>query len=273
MSDASLIAPSAPPAIGKMTFSDIGEILSAGWRDFRRAPLHGLFFASFFVIGGILIFLQLDQLERSYSIIPLAFGFPLLAPFLAMGLYDVSRRLEQGRELPLAGVLKVVYRQKDRQCPSMAAVIIMVFLFWVFIAHMIFALFLGYMPMTNISTDWATTILTQNGITMLIVGSLVGAALAFVLFSLTVMALPLLLDREFDFITAMITSWQLVAANPGPMLAWALIIAALVVLALIPGFLGLFVVMPVLGHASWHLYRRAISFDDDANRKVRRGTM
>ena len=167
MSDASLLAPSQPPAIGRMQISDIGAILKAGIRDFVRAPLHGLFFASFFVVGGILIYLQLDQLERSYSIIPLAFGFPLLAPFFAMGLYDVSR------ELPLSGVLKVVYRQKDRQCPSMAAVIIVIFLFWVFIAHMIFALFLGYMPMTNISTDWATTMLSQNGITMLVFGTAV----------------------------------------------------------------------------------------------------
>jgi len=262
MSDASLLAPSQPPTIGRMQLSDIGAVLKAGIRDFTRAPLHGLFFASFFVVGGILIYLQLDRLERSYSIIPLAFGFPLLAPFFAMGLYDVSRRLEQGRDLPLAGVLKVVYRQKDRQCPSMAAVIIVVFLFWVFIAHMIFALFLGYMPMTNISTDWATTILTQNGISMLLFGTAVGAALAFVLFSITVMALPLLLDRELDFITAMIYSFQTVTSNLVPMLAWGIVISVLVFAAMLPFFLGLLVVLPVLGHATWHLYRRVMTFDD-----------
>ncbi|GGD31609.1 DUF2189 domain-containing protein [Sinisalibacter lacisalsi] len=261
MSDATATAPSSPPNIGRVQFSDIGAVLRSGWRDFTRAPLHGLFFASFFVIAGLLIFLQLDRIERSYSIIPLAFGFPLLAPFLAMGLYDVSRRLEQGRDLPLAGVLRVVYRQKDRQCPSMAAVIIVIFLFWVFIAHMIFALFLGFMPMTNISTDWAATILTSNGLSMLAFGGAVGAGLAFVLFSITVMGLPLLLDREIDFISAMIYSFQTVMANLVPMLAWALVIAALTLLAMLPYFLGLFVVLPVLGHATWHLYRRAMTFD------------
>ena len=262
MTDATVNAPSSPPIIGTMKFADISAALWAGWRDFTRAPLHGLFFASFFVIGGILIFLQLDRIERSYSIIPLAFGFPLLAPFLAMGLYDVSRRLEQGRDLPLAGVLRVVYRQKDRQCPSMAAVIIVIFMFWVFIAHMIFALFLGYMPMTNISTDWAATILTTNGISMLAFGGAIGAAMAFVLFAITVMGLPLLLDREIDFISAMIHSFQAVTTNLLPMLAWALVIAVLMVLAMLPFFLGLFVVLPVLGHATWHLYRRVMRFDD-----------
>lgn len=262
MTDASVAGPSAPPNIGRMALSDIPEVLKAGWSDFSRAPWHGVFFASFFVIGGLAIYLQLDRIERSYSIIPLAFGFPLLAPFLAMGLYDVSRRLEQGRDLPLAGVLRVIYRQKDRQCPSMAAVIIVIFLFWVFIAHMIFALFLGYMPMMNISTDWGATLFTTNGISMLLFGTAVGAGIAFVLFAITVMGLPLLLDREIDFISAMIHSFQTVSSNFLPMLAWAGVIAVLMVLAMLPAFLGLFVVLPMLGHATWHLYRRVLSFDE-----------
>lgn len=262
MTDTSVMAPSAPPKIGRMALSDIPTVLRAGWHDFSRAPVLGLFFASFFVVGGMAIWFQLDRIERSYSIIPLAFGFPLLAPFLAMGLYDVSRRLEQGRELPLGRVLRVVYRQKDRQCPSMAAVIIVIFLFWVFIAHMIFALFLGFMPMTNISTDWAATMFTSNGVSMLLFGGAVGAGIAFVLFSITVMGLPLLLDREIDFITAMIYSFQTVTSNLLPMIAWGLLISLLTFVAMIPAFLGLFVVLPVLGHATWHLYRRVLSFEE-----------
>ncbi|GKY87682.1 DUF2189 domain-containing protein [Sinisalibacter aestuarii] len=262
MTDATTPEASAPPQIGRVTFADLRAALRAGINDFVRAPLHGIFFASFFVIGGILIYFQLDQLERSYSIIPLAFGFPLLAPFLAMGLYDVSRRLERGDDLPFGQIVGVVYRQKDRQCPSMAAVIIVIFLFWVFIAHMIFALFLGFMPMTNISTDWGATLFTQNGISMLLFGTAVGAGLAFVLFAITVMGLPMLLDREFDFISAMIYSFQTVMANLVPMLAWGLLIAVLTFAAMLPFFLGLFVVMPVLGHATWHLYRRTMSYAD-----------
>ncbi|MCB1329116.1 MAG: DUF2189 domain-containing protein [Maritimibacter sp.] len=262
MTDVMLVEASPPPKIGSVSYADLGAALKAGWQDFRRAPAFGLFFASFFVLGGWMIYVQLETIERSFWIIPTAFGFPLLAPFLAVGLYCVSRRLETGHPLVWGEILGLVFREKDRQMPSMAVVIIMIFLFWIFIAHMIFALFLGFMPMTNISTEWQTTIFTIEGFKMLAVGSLVGAAIGLVLYALTVISLPLLLDREIDFITAMITSWQLVAANPGPMLTWALVIAVLVVLALIPGFLGLFVVMPVLGHASWHLYRRAIGFDD-----------
>ena len=132
----------------------------------------------------------------------------------------------------------------------------MVFLFWFFIGHMIFALFLGLSTMTNISSSYEV-FLTANGLIMLAVGTGVGALFALLLYMITVIALPLLLDREVDFVTAMITSFQFVLARPVPMLAWAAIIAATTFAALLPWFLGLFVALPVLGHASWHVYRLA----------------
>lgn len=266
MTNGGALEPSPTPEVAKVEPSVIAEVLAAGWRDFRRVPLIGLFFAAFYVVGGILLTLQLGNADKSYSIIPLAAGFPLLAPFLAVGLYEVSRRLEMrddpdlksGLDCRWREILLVVFRQKDRQIPSMAVVIIMIFLFWVFIAHMVFALFLGFMPMTNILSDPMHTILAFEGVKMLVVGSLVGLAFAYVLFSLTVVSLPLLLDKELDFITAMIVSWQFVAQNRGVMILWGLVIAVLLFAAMIPAFLGLFVVLPVLGHATWHLYRRAL---------------
>ena len=263
MTDATHIAPSKPPKIGRVGFSDLGGILGAGARDFARAPAFGLFFAFPYVLGGILIYLQLDVLDQSYWIIPIGLGFPLLAPFLAVGLYEVSRRLETGEALEWSEILGVVVRQKDRQFPSMAMVIILFFMFWVFVAHLVFALFMGLEPMTNILSNWQDTLITQNGLTMLAIGSLVGGALAFTLFSLTVVSLPLLLDRELDFITAMICSFQAVTSNLLPMLAWGLVISALSFAGMVPFFLGLFVVLPVLGHATWHLYRRCMSFEAD----------
>ncbi len=265
MTDISATEPSPTPEVGHVDMSVIGEVLRHGWRDFTRVPLIGLFFATFYVVGGNLLALQLQVADQSYSLIPIALGFPLLAPFLAVGLYEVSRRLERrggglrgGLDCRWSEILGVVFRQKDRQMPSMAVVIIMIFLFWVFIAHMIFALFLGLMPMQNILSEWQLTIFSFNGIKMLVVGTLVGAATAYVLFSLTVVSLPLLLDKELDFITAMIVSWQFVAHNRGVMLVWGLVIAVLLFVAMLPFFLGLFIVMPVLGHATWHLYRRAL---------------
>ncbi len=254
--------PSSPPNLGTIGLDDIWAALGAGLRDFRHAPGFGLFFAAFFVLGGIGIFFELAIQDRQYLAIPLALGFPLLAPFLAVGLYEVSRRIERGEKLEWGAIVGVVFRQKDRQIPSIAVVLIMFFMFWVFIAHLVFALFMGLQPMTNILTNWQDTLLTQNGLTMLAIGTGVGGVMAFVLFCLTAFSIPMLLDREIDFITAMIHSFQLVTGSFVPMMVWAFTIAALTILAMLPFFAGLFLVLPVLGHATWHLYRRAVSYAD-----------
>jgi uncharacterized membrane protein len=251
---------SAAPEIQIVTFGDLSTALGRGWRDFLRAPAFGLFFSLFYVLGGIIIYLQLMIWNQTWWIVPIAVGFPLLGPFAAVGLYEVSRRIESGAALDWAAILGVIVRQKDRQIPSMAVVVIMIFLFWMFIAHMIFALFFGTATMTNVMTSYRF-LLSANGLTMLAVGSAVGGVLAFVLYAVTVAGLPMLLDREMDFVSAMIFSFQCVTANLAPMLAWGVLVAALVFVGLLPFFLGLFVVLPVLGHATWHLYRLAIRFE------------
>ncbi|HGG06226.1 MAG TPA: DUF2189 domain-containing protein [Aliiroseovarius sp.] len=253
---------SSPPILREIGFPDIGAALKAGLKDFRRAPVFGLFFAAFFVIGGILIWLELSVQGREYWVIPLALGFPLLAPFLAVGLYEVSRRLESGEPLEWSAILGVVFAQRNRQFPSMAMMMIMFFMFWVFIAHLVFAIFMGLQPMTNVLSNWQDTLLTRNGLTMLAIGTLVGSVLAFMLFSLTAISLPMLLDREIDCITAMINSFKLVEQNLVPMLGWGILISVLVLVAMVPLFLGLFLVLPVVAHATWHLYRRAVEYDD-----------
>lgn len=249
---------SAPPEINSITFADLSASLRLGWQDFRRAPQYGLFFASVFVAGGWLIWWALTTNGQIWWTLVASAGFPILAPFLACGLYEVSRRLEAGERLDWPGVLGVVLRQKDRQIPSMAVVIVVFFLFWNFLGHMIFALFMGLQSMTDVSSSFAIY-LTPNGLAMLAVGTLVGAAFATVLFSITVVSLPLLLDREVDFVTAMITSFSTVRENPVVMLSWGAIIAVMLFASMLPGFLGLLVSLPVLGHATWHLYRRALS--------------
>ncbi len=262
MTDTSFAEASAPPVLNRIGFGDVMAALRGGLRDFRRAPLYGLGFSALFVLGGILIWAELAIEGREIWVIPMALGFPILAPFLAVGMYEVSRRLEAGEALNGREILGVVFGQRHRQCPSMAMVLIMFFMFWVFMAHLVFALFMGLEPMTNVITNWQDTLLTRNGLTMLAVGSVVGGAMAFVLFALTAISIPMLLDREMDFITAMINSFQFVTTNFVPMAAWALLIAVLLIAAMLPMFLGLFVVLPVLGHATWHLYRRAVSFED-----------
>ena len=247
----------APPEINHVGFADLRAAFVLGARDFARAPGFGLFFASVYVAGGIILWLALTNAGQLWWTIPITLGFPLLGPFIAVGFYEVSRRLEAGEALDWPGVLGVIFRQKDRQIPSIAAVIVVFFLFWNFLAHMIFALFLGLQVMTNISSSFAV-FLTGNGVLMIAVGTAVGAVFSAVLFSLTVVALPMLLDREVDFVTAMLTSLDCVRANPVVMLGWGALIAVLLFAGMLPLFLGLFVVLPVLGHASWHLYRRCL---------------
>lgn len=246
------------PEVLDVDLGDLAAALRAGWSDFRRAPLFGLFFAAVYVAGGWLIVYALTATGQIWWTLPAAAGFPILGPFIACGLYEVSRRLETGEPLTWSAVLGVIALQKDRQIPSIAAVVVVFFLFWNFLAHMIFALFLGLQAMTNISSSF-DVFLTMNGLTMLLIGTIVGAVFSGVLFSLTVVSLPLLLDKEIDFVTAMITSVAVVLNNPKTMLVWGVLIASLLFISIALGFLGLLVTLPLLGHATWHLYRRALA--------------
>ena len=263
MSDVSHGTPAAAaprPDIMALDRSDLKGALASGWADWRRAPGLGAIFAGVYVAGGL--FLAFVSGGFVFQTLILALGFPLLAPFAAVGLYEISRRLEAGRPLDRYKIFGAVWREKDRQIPWAGAIIVIYFLFYSFLAHMIFALFMGRSPLTNVSTSFEA-FLTPTGLTMIGVQLAVGAALGFLLFALTAFSLPLLLHKEVDFITAMILSFQAVQANLGVMVLWALIIGVAVVAAMMPAFLGLFVALPVLGHASWHLYRRALHHPED----------
>ena len=242
----------APP-LGDVTVGMLGQSLRLGMRDFIRKPMYGIGFGLFYVIGGWLMAWLTVASGQSYWLTFAAIGFPLLGPFAAVGLYEVSLRLERGWEINWPLIAGVVWRQSKRQLPSICAVIIIVFLFWFFLAHMIFALFLGLSTMTNVSSS-LEVYTTTNGIMMLVVGSGVGFLFALLLYMITVLSLPLLLDREVDFVTAMITSFGYVQSHFVVMLIWAGIVAGVTFAALIPGFLGLLICLPVLGHGSWHLY-------------------
>ena len=260
LSDATAPGAAPRPEIAVLDLSDLRFALAQGWRDWRAAPGIGMVFAAVYVLGGL--FLTFVSGGFVFQTLILALGFPLLAPFAAVGLYETSRRLEAGRPLDLYRIFGAVWREKDRQIPWAGAIIVIYFLFYSFLAHMIFALFMGSSPLTNISTSYEA-FLTPNGLTMMAVQLGVGAGLGFILFGLTAFSLPFMLHKEVDFMTAMLTSFAAVRDNAGVMLAWAVVIGVAVVAAMAPAFLGLFVALPVLGHASWHLYRRALIHPED----------
>ena len=248
--------PAPVPQVQTIALSDLRAALALGWRDFRRAPLFGLVFAAFYVVTGFAL-LALDAGTFVWTL-ALALGFPLVAPFAAVGLYEVSRRLETGEPLSWREVLGVVWAERSRQLPWMGMLLLMIFLFWSFFAHMLFALFMGFSALTNISTSWEA-LMTPEGLAMMALEFLAGAGVAALTFSLTVVAMPLLVDRELDFVTAMLVSVRAVLTNPLSMAVWALTVALVLFAGMVPLFLGLFVALPILGHATWHLYRRTLS--------------
>lgn len=246
------------PVVRMISRSDIAEALGAGLRDFQATPLLGLGFGGFFALGGLAILASVTTLGLPYLAYPLAAGFTLAGPFAAIGLYEISRRRENNLPISLGGLWRTISSRGE--IGWMAFVTLFIFIIWMYQVRLLMALFLGFgQSFTTLGQFLNVVLTTQEGMLFLAIGNLIGAALAVILFSLTVVSFPLLLDRDVDFITAMITSVRAVVASPLPLLGWAACLVVVLAVSALPAFLGLIFTLPVLGHASWHLYRRIVA--------------
>ncbi|MEM1132721.1 MAG: DUF2189 domain-containing protein [Pseudomonadota bacterium] len=238
-----------------LTVADLRNALARGWADFRVHPEFGLFFSGIYVFAGIMLYYVLFVWSQLAWLSTLAAGFPLIAPFVAVGLYEVSRRRETAMPMRWGAILGALRGRGDEQILAIGVIVFVAFGFWVIVAHGVFAIFLSVSAMGSESLEF---LMTDTGIAMLVVGGAIGALMALAFYAITVISLPMLVDREIDFITAIITSLAVVRSNRKVMLCWACLIAIALLIAMLPLFLGLFIVLPVLGHATWHLYRRAV---------------
>jgi len=243
--------------IRKIDVADLIECIEKGVRDFSRAPAYGMFFGAVYAVGGLSIVWFAYTLGYFYLAYPLVMGFALFAPFGAAGTYEISRRLETGEPLSWSAVLGAVWNRAGMELGWLALVSLFTFIIWLDIAVFLFLMFYG-MNVPTLTQMFTQIFTTSYGLTFLLIGNGVGAVIALIVFSFTAVSPPLLVDRDIDFVTAMATSVRAVIANPRAMLAWAMVIGADLVISFVTLFVALLVIFPVLGHTTWHLYRKLI---------------
>jgi uncharacterized membrane protein len=251
-------AAAALPRIRTITTADLLEVLRRGWEDFMAQPSHLAFIALIYPIAGVL----LAHLTVSYNIFPLLFpllgGFALLGPFAAIGLYEISRRRERQLDTSWEHAFALVRSPAISQIMLLGAMLTGLFMAWLFCAWFIYRSLLGLPADVSTADFLRATFTTFDGWIMIIVGNSVGLLFAILAFSISVVSFPHIIDRRVDVATAVRTSVAAVEKNPRVMMIWGLMVTGLLVLGCLPMLVGLIVVMPVLGHATWHLYRKVI---------------
>lgn len=246
--------------IRAISINNILEALASGMRDLRKGFGFSVVFGAFLALGGWCLVLMLVRFHLPYLVYPLAMAFALIAPFIATGLYEISRRIEAGEMLSWRAIAASIRMASGRDLGWMALVTAFTFVIWMDIAALLTFGFLG-LSATSVTAFIGQIFATPSGWAFLLVGNTVGAAIALTVFSLSVISFPMLFDRDVDFVTAMITSVRTVLANPRAMLVWFAIIGFLTAISFLSFFVGLIVFFPLLGHASWHIYRRALTPD------------
>lgn len=246
------------PEVRRISIEDLQDALTAGIADFAANRTDVLFVCVMYPVVGLILARMAFGYEMLPLLFPLASGFALVGPFAAIGLYEMSRRREQGATVTWADALGVFRSPSIGPIVLLGLILMAIFVLWMFAAAAIYQLTLGPEPPASLGTFAHDVLMTPAGWALIVIGVGVGFLFAVIALSISVVSFSLMLDRNVGLETAVWTSVRAVAANPLPMAAWGLIVATGLVAGSIPLLLGLIVVMPVLGHATWHLYRKVV---------------
>ena len=246
------------PTVRRIALADLRNALARGFDDFGAFRTDVVFLCIVYPLAGLVLArLAFDQ-DMLPLLFPLASGFALIGPVAAVGLYEMSRRREQGLEVTWGSAFGMIGSPSFGAILVLGLLLLVIFLLWLGTAQAIYMLTLGPEPPVSLSAFINDVFTTAAGWSMVIVGVGVGFLFAAVVLAISVVSFPLLLDRDVGLGKAVAISVRSVMANPGPMALWGLIVAGGLVIGTIPLFLGLIIILPVLGHATWHLYRKVV---------------
>jgi uncharacterized membrane protein len=231
--------------------------LEAGWNDIWAAPRISLTYGAVFAAVAYLAALQLTRINALPLFLPLAFGFLLVGPVLAAGLYEISRRRERGGEISFRAIAGAGWTGRD-QLASFGMLLFVLYFFWMNSALLLFMLFFGPFNFPPLDQFVSALMLTPEGQGLLMAGTVVGVGFAAVAFAISAIAAPMMFDRKVDVVTAMLTSVRAVRANLPAMALWGVLIAAITGLGFVTLLAGLIVGFPLIGHASWHAYKELV---------------
>lgn len=249
----------AVPTVRRIAVSDLREVLTKGLDDFGACRTDVLFLCIIYPLAGLILARAAFHYEMIPLLFPLASGFALIGPIAAVGLYEMSRRREQSGDVNWADAFGMIGAPSFGAIIVLGLVLLAVFLLWLGAADVIYVATLGPEAPASIESFFRDVFTTAAGWTMVVVGVGVGFLFAVVVLAISVVSFPLLLDRDVGVVTAIATSVRAVIANPGTMAVWGLIVAGGLVIGSIPLLLGLIIVMPILGHSTWHLYRKVVA--------------
>ena len=248
----------SPPAVARIGAGDLVEALWRGLQDFAALRTDVVFLCVAYPLAGLVLARVIFREGMVPLLFPLASGFALVGPFAAVGLYELSRRREEHDEGAPPDAWGVVRSPAFGRIALLGALMVAIFLLWLAVAEGLYLLTLGPHSPASVTAFAREVLTTGAGWRLIVAGIGVGFLFAVVSLAVGVVSFPLLLDRDLGIGTAIATSVRAVAANPGPMALWGAIVAGGLVIGSIPLFLGLVIVMPVLGHATWHLYRKLV---------------